>query len=159
MYTPNEPTPGLPADSLDGAIWRKSSHSGTQGNCVEVATNLPSIVAVRDSKDPDGALLIVSRAAWTALIAGIRNGQPSPTGMLATCRPAPGLTSDTVPSSSLATQTSPPPTVTPAGPRPTGMRSLTCPAGSTRSRRSSAASVTHTAPPPAAIPFRPPTPP
>jgi Domain of unknown function (DUF397) len=29
-------------------VWRKRSYSGTQGNCVEVATNLPGIVAVRD---------------------------------------------------------------------------------------------------------------
>jgi Domain of unknown function (DUF397) len=75
MYTPNEHALALPVGSLDRAIWRKSSHSGTQGNCVEVATNLPGIVAVRDSKNPDGALLIVSRTAWTALIAGIRSGQ------------------------------------------------------------------------------------
>jgi Domain of unknown function (DUF397) len=34
---------------------RKSTYSGSNGgNCVEVADNLPGIVAVRDSKDPDG---------------------------------------------------------------------------------------------------------
>ena len=37
------------------AVWRKSSRSnGSGGNCVEVASNLPGIVAVRDSKDPQG---------------------------------------------------------------------------------------------------------
>jgi hypothetical protein len=35
---------------LTRAIWRKSSYNG--GNCVEVASNLLSIVAVRDSKNP-----------------------------------------------------------------------------------------------------------
>ena len=38
---------------LNHADWRKSSYSGTNGgNCVEVARNLPGVVAVRDSKDP-----------------------------------------------------------------------------------------------------------
>lgn len=75
MNTPVQPSPGIAVGQLDGAIWRKASYSGTHGNCVEAATNLPGSVAVRDSKNPDGAPLIVSRAAWTALIAGIRNGQ------------------------------------------------------------------------------------
>jgi hypothetical protein len=78
MYTPNEPAPGLAVGSLDGAIWRKSSHSGTQGNCVEVATNLSAVVAVRDSKKPDGVALIVSRAVWTALMTDLRNGSSGP---------------------------------------------------------------------------------
>jgi hypothetical protein len=56
------------ADALDGAVWHKSSHSGTQGNCVQVATNLPGIVAVRDSKDPDGGVLRVSRGSWRGFV-------------------------------------------------------------------------------------------
>ncbi|WP_329607728.1 DUF397 domain-containing protein [[Actinomadura] parvosata] len=38
--------------NLDGADWRKATDSGDNGQCVEVATNLPGIVAVRDSKNP-----------------------------------------------------------------------------------------------------------
>jgi hypothetical protein len=38
---------------LSEARWRKSTRSG-EGNCVEVADNLPGVVAVRDSKDPAG---------------------------------------------------------------------------------------------------------
>ena len=72
MHTQIQPTPGVTADLLDGAVWRKSSYSGTQGNCVEVATNLPGIVAVRDSKDPEGARLIVSPDAWRAFITRVR---------------------------------------------------------------------------------------
>lgn len=53
---------------LAGAVWRKSSYSGTSGNCVEVATNLPGIVAIRDSKDPDGPKLVVSVSEWRAFI-------------------------------------------------------------------------------------------
>ena len=40
---------------LSRAEWRKSSYSSQDGNCVEVARNLPGLVAVRDSKHPDGA--------------------------------------------------------------------------------------------------------
>ncbi len=44
--------------TLGQADWRKSSYSGGTGNCVEVAGNLPGIVAVRDSQDPGGPALI-----------------------------------------------------------------------------------------------------
>ncbi len=45
--------------------WRKSSHSGDEGACVEAAL-LPEAVAVRDSKDPVGPVLVFSPAAWAA---------------------------------------------------------------------------------------------
>jgi hypothetical protein len=51
---------------LSQAVWRKSSYSNGQANCVEVARNLPEIVAVRDSKDADGGMLQVSIEAWRA---------------------------------------------------------------------------------------------
>jgi len=57
---------------LDGAVWHKSSYSGTQGNCVEVATNLPGLVAVRDSKDPEGGVLVVSSGEWQRFIRTLR---------------------------------------------------------------------------------------
>ena len=53
---------------LSRAEWRKSSYSGQSGNCVEVARNVPGLVAVRDSKAPDGTKLIVSREAWRAFL-------------------------------------------------------------------------------------------
>jgi len=60
---------------LTGAVWRKSERSNNGGNCVEVATNLPGIVAVRDSKDADGPALTVSPAEWSAFLAGVRAGE------------------------------------------------------------------------------------
>jgi hypothetical protein len=45
-------------DRVSGAQWRTSSYSGGNGGgCVEVARNLPGIVAVRDSKNRSGPAL------------------------------------------------------------------------------------------------------
>jgi hypothetical protein len=60
---------------LSGADWRKSSRSGNSGNCVEVARNLPGAVAVRDSKDRGGPVLVVTPAQWRTLTAGIKAGE------------------------------------------------------------------------------------
>ena len=57
---------------LSGAIWRKSSRSNNGGNCVEVARNLTGIVAVRDSKDPEGPVLIFTSADWEAFTARVQ---------------------------------------------------------------------------------------
>jgi Domain of unknown function (DUF397) len=57
---------------LSGAIWRKSARSNNGGNCVEVARNLPGIVAVRDSKVPDGPALIFMPADWEAFTARLK---------------------------------------------------------------------------------------
>ncbi len=57
---------------LSRAEWRKSSHSGQSGNCVEVARNLLGLVAVRDSKEPDGAKLLVSQETWQVFIRSVR---------------------------------------------------------------------------------------
>lgn len=60
---------------LSNAAWRKSSRSGSNsGNCVEVADNLPDIVAIRDSKDPTGAPLTLPRHGWTSFLATIKRG-------------------------------------------------------------------------------------
>jgi len=59
---------------LSQAIWRKSSYSSSTGqNCVEVATNLPDVVAVRDSKDPDGPRLLVSTTDWQSFIGPMKD--------------------------------------------------------------------------------------
>ncbi|WP_217196920.1 DUF397 domain-containing protein [Streptomyces buecherae] len=55
--------------------WHKSSYSaGNGGECVEVATGLPDVVPVRDSKDPAGPALAFDTAAWAAFVAGIKAG-------------------------------------------------------------------------------------
>jgi len=58
---------------LTGARWHKSTRSGSNGgDCVEVADNLPGMVAVRDSKDPEGPALIFGRPAWTEFITTLK---------------------------------------------------------------------------------------
>lgn len=44
--------------------FRKSSYSDPQRECVEVATNVPAVVAVRDSTRPGGAVLRFPAHAW-----------------------------------------------------------------------------------------------
>ncbi|TMR88021.1 DUF397 domain-containing protein [Nonomuraea basaltis] len=61
--------------NLDGADWRKSSASGDNGQCVEVATNLPGIIAVRDSKNPQGSALIFTPGEWKAFLKGANQGE------------------------------------------------------------------------------------
>jgi hypothetical protein len=63
-------------NNIDNAIWRKSSYSGSNGgNCIEVANNVPGVVAVRDSKDPDGPVLAFAPDEWRAFTAAIKAGE------------------------------------------------------------------------------------
>jgi hypothetical protein len=61
---------------LTNAVWRKGTRSGGNGgSCVEVARNLPGIVAVRDSKDREGGTLIFTPEEWRAFIRGAHDGE------------------------------------------------------------------------------------
>jgi Domain of unknown function (DUF397) len=63
-------------NTIAGAIWRKSSYTGSNGgNCVEVADNLSGVVAVRDSKDPGGPVLAFGPDEWRAFMAAIKMGE------------------------------------------------------------------------------------
>jgi ABC-type amino acid transport substrate-binding protein len=55
--------------------WQTSSYSGTNGACVEVARNLAEAVAVRDSKDRSGPVLAFAPHEWRAFIAAVKEGE------------------------------------------------------------------------------------
>ena len=63
------------SQDLRRAEWRTSSYSANGSTCVEVATNLPGIIAVRDSKDREGPALMFTPDQWTAFLAGVRADQ------------------------------------------------------------------------------------
>ncbi len=65
------------AIDLSTITWRKSSYSNSEGGaCVEVAPNLPSLVPVRDSKDPSRGALLFTAPAWVAFVGGVRREGP-----------------------------------------------------------------------------------
>ncbi len=58
---------------IASAKWRKSSYSGgNEGQCLEVADNIPGLIPVRDSKNPAGPALVFTPAAWVAFTAALR---------------------------------------------------------------------------------------
>lgn len=60
--------PGI-SRSMPEAVWRTSSYSGGQGDCVEVADSIPALIPVRDSKRPTGPVITFTPQAWRTFIA------------------------------------------------------------------------------------------
>ncbi|WP_082876048.1 DUF397 domain-containing protein [Nocardia pseudobrasiliensis] len=59
-----------------GAQWRKSRHSGPDGNCVEVAFLVDGNVGVRDTKDRGiGPVLAFTPGEWDAFVGGVSEGE------------------------------------------------------------------------------------
>ena len=62
-------------DDLVDVVWTKSSRSGNNGNCVEVAFLGGGHVALRDSKDPQGPVLRFTPGEWSAFVEGVADGE------------------------------------------------------------------------------------
>jgi len=59
--------------SVQASSWRKSSYSGGNGAaCVEVNGDIPGVVAVRDSKNPNGPILTFTSTEWHAFLAQLK---------------------------------------------------------------------------------------
>ncbi|POX64286.1 DUF397 domain-containing protein [Streptomyces sp. Ru62] len=58
---------------LSRALWFKSSYSNEDGgNCLEVASNIPGVIPVRDSKLPHGPVLLLHPTAWAPFITALK---------------------------------------------------------------------------------------
>ncbi|NMO88621.1 DUF397 domain-containing protein [Actinomycetospora sp. TBRC 11914] len=57
-----------------GLSWHKASSSMANGQCVEVA-RCDSIIAVRDSKEPDGPALTYTAGEWVAFVEAVKLGE------------------------------------------------------------------------------------
>lgn len=58
---------------LGVAAWRKSTRTQQSGQCVEVA-RVGEAIAVRDSKDPNGAVLVFTVRGFATFLEGIARG-------------------------------------------------------------------------------------
>ncbi|WP_424213784.1 DUF397 domain-containing protein [Streptomyces sp. BI20] len=55
-------------------IWRKSSYSGAENDCVEVAQPTPGAMLVRDSKRVEGPVIGFAAAAWSVFATAVSRG-------------------------------------------------------------------------------------
>ncbi|MFD5269454.1 DUF397 domain-containing protein [Streptomyces sp. NPDC058335] len=61
---------------LTAASWRKSSYSNQDGGaCLEVSDDFAAAVPVRDSKVPDGPVLVFRASGWASFVSAVRDGQ------------------------------------------------------------------------------------
>jgi hypothetical protein len=60
---------------LATALWRISSFSGNNGTCVQVAALPDGRIAVRNSNEPDGGMVLFTPAEMTAWIHGVKAGE------------------------------------------------------------------------------------
>ena len=57
---------------LTKKVWRKSSYSGGNAECIEVGSNLPGLLIIRDSKNPDGPELTFTWAQWESFMSQLK---------------------------------------------------------------------------------------
>ncbi|CAM5447072.1 hypothetical protein SALBM311S_05300 [Streptomyces alboniger] len=70
----------LTAPELEGAVWTKSSYSGSdQGQCVEVAdlagTSFAGQRGIRDSKNPEGPALLIPKGSFANFMTAVKAGE------------------------------------------------------------------------------------
>ncbi|MBT2231253.1 DUF397 domain-containing protein [Nonomuraea sp. NEAU-A123] len=63
------------SEELRTADWRKSSFSGDNGDCLEVAPLSAGRVGIRDTEQPDMQPYVVSASVWAAFMDGAKRGE------------------------------------------------------------------------------------
>lgn len=62
---------GMQAPDMSRANWRKSSYSGSNGNCIEAAS-VGSRIVIRDSKAPEDRRLAFPSTTWRAFATDLK---------------------------------------------------------------------------------------
>jgi hypothetical protein len=75
----------LSAGELADLAWIKAQASNHNGACVEVASTSTDKIAIRDSKDPGGPILVYTATEFRAFLDGARNGEFDGLLQLSTC--------------------------------------------------------------------------
>lgn len=67
---------GIRPEDFTRAAWQKSSFSGYNGSCFEIARLRSDRIGVRDTKDRgSGPVLVFNQDEWTAFLAGLKAGE------------------------------------------------------------------------------------
>ncbi|MFJ6636636.1 DUF397 domain-containing protein [Streptomyces sp. NPDC091376] len=64
----------IPNSSTAGLAWTKSSYSGAQGDCVEVAHDVAGAMPVRDSKRTAGPAIVFADSGWGVFVDALKRG-------------------------------------------------------------------------------------
>ena len=71
------PAPGATVEGVTdqrGLVWQKSRRSNPSGNCVELAGLPDGGIAVRNSRQLNGPVLVYTREEIAAFVGGARDG-------------------------------------------------------------------------------------
>lgn len=75
MYHGSAHDNGMPASNLHEVHWRKGQRSSATGNCVQTAKLPSGGVGIRNSRQPDGPVLLFGDAEVRAFLEGIKDGE------------------------------------------------------------------------------------
>jgi hypothetical protein len=65
---------GVPVDGVGSLTWRKSTRSIGNGQCVEAARTSNGCLAMRDSTDKSGPVILISQREWSNFLRKIKVG-------------------------------------------------------------------------------------